>query len=42
MKIPDEIIEYYLQAKKVDFLTEKWERDWYALSCSDQPLGARK
>ena len=28
----DEITEYYLQAMKVDFLTEKWERDWYALS----------
>lgn len=22
--------KYYLQAMKVDFLTERWEIDWYA------------
>lgn len=23
---------YYLQARSVDFLTKKWEREWYALA----------
>lgn len=31
MKITEANCEYYLQAMKVDFLTEQWEREWYTL-----------
>lgn len=31
MKI-DGLEDYYLQALKVDFLTERWEKEWYALA----------
>ena len=30
MIITDENKEYYLQALRVDFLKERWEREWYA------------
>lgn len=32
MKVTDENCEYYLQAMKVDFLTDQWEKEWYALA----------
>lgn len=32
MIITDENELFYLQALKVDFLTERWEREWYALA----------
>lgn len=30
MIVTDENKEYYLQAMRVDFLAERWEREWYA------------
>ena len=30
MEITEENQEFYLQALMVDFLTEPWEREWYA------------
>jgi hypothetical protein len=32
MIITDENQYFYLQAKKVDFLTEQWEKEWYVLA----------
>lgn len=32
MIVTEENKEYYLQAMRVDFLTERWEREWYALA----------
>lgn len=32
MEVTEENKEYYLQAMRVDFLTERWEREWYALA----------
>ena len=32
MVITDYNQEFYLQALRVDFLTERWEREWYALA----------
>lgn len=31
MKVTEANCEYYLQAMRVDFLTEQWEREWYTL-----------
>lgn len=32
MIVTDENKEFYLQAIKVDFLTERWEKEWYTLA----------
>ena len=32
MLVTNQNKKYLLQAMQVDFLTEKWERDWYALA----------
>jgi hypothetical protein len=32
MKVTEENCEYYLQTMRVDFLTERWEREWYTLA----------
>lgn len=32
MIVTDENKEFYLQAMKVDFLTERWEKEWYTLA----------
>ena len=32
MTITEENEEFYLQALRVDFLTQRWEREWYALA----------
>lgn len=32
MVITDDNQEFYLQALRVDFLTERWEREWYTLA----------
>lgn len=32
MIITEENEEFYLQALRVDFLTQRWEREWYALA----------
>ena len=32
MIVTDENKEFYLQAMKVDFLTDKWEIEWYAMA----------
>ena len=32
MVITEENQEFYLQALKVDFITERWEREWYTLA----------
>lgn len=34
--------KYYLQAMKVDFLTEQWERDWYTLALMRAAAWGRK
>lgn len=32
IKITDENRHHYHQAKKVDFLTERWELEWYTIA----------
>lgn len=32
MLVTNQNKKYLLQAMQVDFLTEKWERDWYAIA----------
>lgn len=32
MIVTDENKEFHLQAMKVDFLTERWEKEWYTLA----------
>lgn len=32
MIVTDENKKYYLQAMKVGFLTERWEKEWYTLA----------
>ena len=32
MIVTDENKEFYLQVIRVDFLTERWEKEWYTLA----------
>lgn len=32
MLVTNQNKKYLIQAMQVDFLTEKWERDWYAIA----------
>lgn len=42
MIVTDENKEFYLQAMKVDFLTERWEREWYAAAIKSATEWGRK
>lgn len=32
MEVTDENKEFYIQALRVDFIKERWEREWYTLA----------
>ena len=42
MKVTEENCEYYLQAMKVDFLTEQWEKEWYIMALANTAAWGRK
>lgn len=42
MIVTDENKEYYLQAMRVDFLTEQWEREQYAAAIKSATEWGRK
>lgn len=42
MKVTEENCEYYLQAMRVDFLTEQWEREWYILALMNAAAWGKK
>ena len=42
MKITEANCEYYLQAMKVDFLTEQWELEWYTLALMNAAAWGKK
>lgn len=42
MIVTDENKEFYLQAMKVDFLTERWEREWYTLALMEAAAWGEK
>ena len=42
MVITDDNQEFYLQALRVDFLTERWEREWYALALMSAAAWGKK
>ena len=42
MIVTDENKEFYLQAMKVDFLTEQWEREQYAAAIKNATEWGRK
>lgn len=42
MIITEENQYFYLQAMRVDFLTEQWERDWYMLALMNAAEWGRK
>ena len=42
MVITEENQEFYLKAMKVDFLTEQWEKEWYALALMNAAAWGKK
>lgn len=42
MIVNEENEQYYLQAMRVDFLTEKWEMEWYAKALMEAEEWGRK
>lgn len=32
MEVTDENKEFYIQALRVDFINERWEREWYTIA----------
>ena len=42
MKVTESNCEYYLQAMKVDFLTEQWELEWYTLALMNAAAWGKK
>lgn len=42
MIVTPENERFYLQAMRVDFLTEKWEREWYANALMEADAWGRK
>ena len=42
MKVTEENCECYLQAMKVDFLTEEWEKEWYVLALMNAAAWGKK
>lgn len=42
MIITDENQYFYLQAMKVDFLTEQWEKEWYIMALMNAAAWGRK
>lgn len=42
MTITEENQEFYLNALKVDFLTEQWEKEWYTLALMNAASWGKK